>query len=195
MPDTLKEKKKLLRKEILCLRDGLSSEERHKKSRLIQARLFELAYIKAAQNIFFYVSFKSEVQTHDMIRALLSRGKTVVVPITDMKNRRLVLSRITDFDEDLAPGTMGILEPGPEKLDPVPSEEIDIVITPGVAFCEEGWRVGYGGGFYDRFFKDYGKKSYALAFELQIVQDIPFDPVYDVGVGCIVTESRVINCK
>lgn len=195
MSDTLKEKKDLLRKEILRRRDELSPEERQVKSRIIKARLFNLPDIVSAQNIFFYVSFRSEVQTHEMIRAARAGGKTVTVPFTDMKQRRLVPSCINSFEDDLAPGTLGILEPRPEKLRPVPAHQVDVVITPGAVFCEKGWRIGYGGGFYDRFLKESEKKSYALAFELQIVQDVPYDLRYDAGVDYIVTENRVICCK
>ena len=195
MSDTLKEKKKLLRNKILRRRDKLPPEERQVKSRIIETSLFNLPDIISAQNIFFYVSFRSEVQTHEIIRAVLASGKTVTVPVTDMKQRRLVLSRIESFEDDLAPGTMGILEPGPEKLRPVPAQQVDVVITPGAVFCEKGWRIGYGGGFYDRFLSEFKKMSYALAFELQVVQDVPYDLRYDVGVDYIITENRVISCK
>ncbi len=82
----------------------------------------------------FYVSFRSEVETHAMIREALASGKTVVVPVTDMKNRSLALSRLEDFDTDLAPGTWGILEPKPDKIRPVSCRDIDLVIAPGAAF-------------------------------------------------------------
>ena len=195
MSDTLKEKKGLLRKEFLRRRDELPAEERLAKSRIIETRLFNHPDIVSAQNIFFYVSFRSEVQTHEMIHAALAIGKTVTVPVTDMNQKRLVLSRIESFEDDLAPGTMGILEPRPARLRQVQAHEVDVVITPGAVFCEKGWRVGYGGGFYDRFLSESKKKSYALAFELQVVQDVPHDLRYDVGVDYIITENRVICCK
>ena len=193
--DNITKQKDKIRKEILGIRDALLPDVRTLKSRSIQARLLALPEIQDAKEIFLYVSFRSEVDTHEMIRAFLGNRKNISVPLTDMKLKKLTPLRIRNFETDLVPGTMDILEPGPENAEPVSPDAIDVIITPGAAFSEQGWRIGYGGGFYDRFFKDYGKKSYALAFELQIVQDIPFDPVYDVGVGCIVTESRVINCK
>ena len=130
-----------------------------------------------------------------MIRDAISFGKAVTVPVTDMNERRLIPSFLQSFEDDLAPGAMGIPEPRKGKIRQVPPEEIDVVITPGAAFCEEGWRVGYGGGFYDRFLRNSKKKALALAFELQIVQEVPHDLQYDVGVDCIVTENRVIYCK
>ena len=195
MSDTLKEKKDLLRKEILRQRDELSPKERQVKSRIIKDRLSSLPDIVSAQNILFYVSFRSEVQTHEMIRAALASGKTITVPAVDMKQRRLVPSYLNSFEEDLAPGTLGILEPRPERLSPVPVQQVDVVITPGVVFCKKGWRLGYGGGFYDRFLKESKKKSYALAFELQVVREVPYDLRYDAVVDYIVTENRVICSK
>ena len=193
--NSIADEKNLLRKKILCLRDELTSDERLEKSRHIQARLLSLPDIKKATNLFFYVSFRSEVYTHEMIRSMLAEGKSVIVPVTDMENRKLILSRITDFDDDLAPGAMGILEPLPEKMALVQAEEIDVVITPGAVFCEEGWRIGYGGGFYDRFLTESGKCSYGLAFDMQITGSVAHDPQYDVAVDHIVTESRIINCE
>ncbi len=193
--DCIVEKKNLLRSKILRLRNALSTRERQDKSRCIQTCLFRIPDIIEAQNIFIYVSFKSEVQTHEMIKALLLEGKNIIVPVTDMVNKRLMLSRISDFDADLKPGVMGILEPVREKMKTVSQDSVDIVIAPGVAFSREGWRIGYGGGFYDRFFRETPKRSYALAFELQIVSDLPYDPKYDVPVDCIVTEERVICCS
>ena len=193
--DCIPDKKKLLREEILLLRNTLSPLERQNKSYCIQTFLFRIPDIIEAQNIFIYVSFKSEVQTHKIIKSLLLEGKNIIVPTTDMLNSKLLLSSISDFDVDLEPGVMGILEPGKEKIKTVAHDSIDIVIAPGVVFCKEGWRIGYGGGFYDRFFKETLKRSYALAFELQIVSDLPYDPKYDVPVDYIVTEDRLIDCN
>ena len=193
--NSVDDEKNLIRKKILCLRDELTADYRLEKSRYIQARLQSLPNVKRAANVFIYVSFRSEVYTHEMIREMLAAGKGVIVPVTDMKNKKLILSRITDFNDDLAPGTMGILEPRPEKISLVQAEEIDVVITPGAVFCEEGWRIGYGGGFYDRFLRESGKCSCGLAFDMQITGAVAHDPRYDVAVDYIVTESRIINCE
>jgi 5-formyltetrahydrofolate cyclo-ligase len=192
--DQISQKKQQLRKKMMRERDLLSRQEVLEKSRMIQSLLFDFPGLTHASNIFIYVSYRSEVFTHDIIRALLSKGKTVTVPLTDMSNKKLIPYCVSDFDSDLEPGAMGILEPRTGARHPVALDDIDIVITPGVVFCEDGRRIGYGGGFYDRFFSLAGKQSCALAFELQVLPDIPVDPRYDKKVDCIITEKRIISC-
>lgn len=194
MPDTLRQQKAAIRKEILKKRDALDPAVRTSKSLLIQTALFTLPEIVSSPRIMFYVSFRNEVQTETMIKHALAIGKTVIVPITDLKNKRLVLSRLENYDEDLAPGTWGILEPRPEKVRPVSYADIDSVIAPGAAFTEDGWRIGYGGGFFDRLLRESKKKAVALAFEMQILDTIPHDPERDVPVNYVITERRVITC-
>ena len=104
----------------------------------------------------------------------------MVVPITDKANKALIPSEIIHFPEDLRPGTWGILEPAPDKIRPVDPKELDLVVVPGVAFSPDGDRLGYGGGFYDRFLPRTKPETVfaALAFELQI-RDNVFPGQYD----------------
>ena len=195
MDDNIRQHKALIRETMLALRDALDPDEQAAKSLLIKSNLFSLPEIMSASSLMFYVSFRSEVRTEPMIKHALSLGKQVIVPVTDMKNKRLLLSQLKDFDEDLAPGTWGILEPKPEKRRPVEYSNIDVVVAPGLAFSEKGWRIGYGGGFYDRLLSESRKKAYALSFEMQMLPEIPFIAGQDVPVNYIITEKRVINCK
>jgi 5-formyltetrahydrofolate cyclo-ligase len=194
MDETIRQHKALIRETIRALRDALDPEERAAKSLLIKSSLFSLPEIISASSLMFYVSFRSEVQTEPMIRHALSLGKQVIVPLTDMQNKRLRLSQIKDFDEDLAPGTWGILEPKPGKIRPIAYSDIDFVVAPGLAFSEQGWRIGYGGGFYDRLLRKSRKKAYALSFEMQMLAEVPFIAEQDVRVNYIVTEKRIIMC-
>lgn len=195
MKESIGRQKAVIRQVILQLRDALDPQERASHSLLIKESLFKLPQFLAARTVMFYVSFRSEVETHDMIREALASGKAVVVPVTDMKNKRLALSRLEDFDRDLAPGIWGIPEPLQEKIRPIPYHDIDLVIAPGAAFSANGNRIGYGGGFYDRLLRESGKKACALAFEMQILSDIPNNPEQDVPVDYILTENRVIICR
>jgi 5-formyltetrahydrofolate cyclo-ligase len=197
MPEDVRNKKKELRKKILALRNTLPLEERGKKSKSIHSRLFSLPEFVTAKTLAFYVSFKSEVLTGTMIREALSLGKAVVVPITDLANRRLKLSRIVDYTADLAPGTWGILEPKPDRIRLMSLKEVDLIITPGAAFDKKGCRIGYGGGFYDSLLKSVQERrpSVALAFELQMVEEVPVESGHDEPVEIIITEERVIRCK
>ncbi len=195
MPDNLKAKKELLRHEMLAKRDALSADERLKKSSEIVDRLLKHPDIIKAKSIFAYVSFRSEVNTHWMIDFFLVQGKDVSVPFTDMNKKKIIPSIIKSVKNDLVPGTFGISEPVVEKLCPMLADDIDIVIMPGAVFNLKGCRIGYGGGFYDRFLQKSRISSYALAFDFQIVDEVPFSPEYDLKVDYIVTEKRIIETK
>jgi 5-formyltetrahydrofolate cyclo-ligase len=191
--------KKALRNKILSLRDALSLDERRHKSNAIQSLLFSLPEFAAAQRLALFVSFRSEVLTESIIRAALSLSKVIAVPITDLARKQLSLSRITDYDTDLAPGAWGIPEPKPDRIRPVALDELDLVITPGAVFDRQGRRLGYGGGFYDGLLKSMPSRKpvIALAFALQMVDvdAVPFDPAHDQPVDIIITEDEIIYCK
>jgi 5-formyltetrahydrofolate cyclo-ligase len=195
MIEDISTRKKQLRKKILALRDGLPTEERREKSASIHRNLFSLPEFAAAQSVAFFVSFKSEVLTESMIREALTLSKVVAVPTTDLTNRRLLFSRIIDYTGDLAPGTWGIPEPQPDRVRPVALEEIDLVITPGAAFDQQGQRIGYGGGFYDGLLKSFHKPSVALAYAVQMVEEVPTVSGHDEPVDIIITEEGIIRCK
>ena len=144
--------KKGLRK--LCLRRlrEQSPFERTKKSIEIKKRLFLLEEFKRAKLVMFYVSKGGEeVETKDMILETLRMGKRVAVPVTVLSEKNLYPAEITDYDKELSEGRYGILEPRQGSIRPVPLEEIDLVIVPGVAFDDKSNRLGRGEGYYDRF--------------------------------------------
>jgi 5-formyltetrahydrofolate cyclo-ligase len=182
--------KKALRQDILRKRSELPAEERKAKSREIENLLFNLSDVKTADIIMFYASFRSEVETHAMVRRALAEGKRVVLP--KIKGRDLSLIEITDFDRDVKPGVWAIPEPkGGQLIEP---GQIQVIIVPGAAFDDQGNRVGYGAGFYDKLLKEFKGATVALAFELQMVSDIPAD-AHDVPVQKIITEKRIIRAS
>ncbi|MGE5809246.1 MAG: 5-formyltetrahydrofolate cyclo-ligase [Nitrospirota bacterium] len=180
--------KRSLRKQAAETRDSLPRDVRRGKSREIEQRLRALTEFQAAGVIMFFASFRSEVETRPMIRHALASGKRVVLP--KVKGKQLALFEIKNFDKDVSPGTWGI--PEPVESHPVPLTDIDLIITPGAAFDEDGNRLGYGAGFYDRILSSFPRMTVALAFEEQIVPQVPTDP-HDVPVKKIVTEKRVID--
>jgi len=182
--------KKDIRKKALAARDALSPGKRTAKSREIEERLFSLPEFKSARVILFFASFRSEVDTGPMIRRALTFGKRVVLP--KVTGTELVLHEIADLDKDVSPGMWGIPEPHGSR--PVMLEEIDIIIVPGAAFDEQGNRVGYGAGFYDKLLSAFGKMTVALSFECQIVSNVPAE-MHDIPIKKIVTERRVITAQ
>jgi 5-formyltetrahydrofolate cyclo-ligase len=201
----MKDEKSKLRRKILSLRDSLFEREIEKKSSFIKEKLFSLREYKNAKVIMFYVSTRSEVKTEEMIKESLSakrqdlnENKRIVVPVTQLKEKKLLLSELKDYDRELEPGTFNILEPKKEFFRPVKPEEVDLVVVPGIAFDEKGNRLGYGGGFYDNFLRKRGQATFlkwtsiGLAFETQIVEEIPVGRE-DIKVDFIVTENRIIK--
>ena len=188
--------KKEIRHQVLSRRDRLSTEERIHLSRNICNRLLSLEEFKRAKIVHFFMTTKSEVITEDAVRSSLLLGKDVVVPVIDKKHRRIVLSKLSDFDNELMIMDHGIHEPKPECISHVNLNEVDLMVLPGVAFDKSGHRLGYGAGYYDRLLEAEHARPLlaALAFELQIVDMIPVGG-HDVKVDMIVTEDRVIRCK
>ncbi|MCF6460432.1 5-formyltetrahydrofolate cyclo-ligase [Clostridium sp. Cult3] len=188
--------KKVLRKQILDKRSQLTPQEIKEKSKSIENRLFSLVEYKQSNFIFSFISFRDEVHTHEIIKTSLDNGKRIGVPITVVEPRKLLVSEIKDFDEELEMGYYDILAPKEEYQRIVSPDLVDLVLVPGVAFDERGYRVGYGGGYYDRFFSGLKRDvvKIGLCYELQISSQVPIDS-YDIPVDYILTERRLIKCR
>ncbi|MCC5912370.1 MAG: 5-formyltetrahydrofolate cyclo-ligase [Clostridiaceae bacterium] len=188
--------KKSLRKELLQKRSELCEAEIFQKSTSIFDTLKNTDIYKNAHNIMLYLAFRNEVCTDDIIKDLLSSGKRIFIPLTVPKTKELIISELLDPEKDLEVGHFGVLEPIKEAVRPVNPEILDLVVVPGVGFDRTGYRVGYGGGYYDRFLPKLSSSTptMALAFEVQMIDEAPTDE-YDFPVQYIVTEKEFINCK
>jgi 5-formyltetrahydrofolate cyclo-ligase len=133
------------------------------------------------------------VQTEEIIKISIKMGKNVFIPIVLPECINLAPSKIFNFDIELEKGKKGIFEPKKEYYRLFPSENIDLVIVPGVAFDLSGNRICRGFGYYDNFLRKVrsSAKIVALAFEMQIVKKIPNDK-NDIPVHKIITENRMI---
>jgi 5-formyltetrahydrofolate cyclo-ligase len=189
-------KKKELRKKVQEIRDSIDPGQRRLLSARVAYNLWSVPEFFSAGTILFFISFRSEVDTMPMIRRALEEGKTVCVPCTDAGSKAMVASRTSDPEGDLELGNYDILEPRKECLRPVPEQNIDVVLMPGVAFDSMGGRLGYGGGYYDRFLEKCSPECtlIAVAFELQIVEHVPCAD-HDARIHKIVTEERIIDCS
>ena len=179
--------KKSVRKTIISQRDLLKLNDIKEKSNKIINKLYNTSNFIKANTIFIFVSFGSEVDTREAIKYMLSLGKTVCVPkvMGKFDMRAIKISKI----EDLAINKMGILEPrcGVE----IDSTIIDMVVVPGVAFDKKGYRIGYGGGFYDIFMsklKNHTSKV-GIAFDLQVIEDISYES-FDIKIDSLLTETN-----
>jgi len=180
-----------LRKEIKEKRKKQTKEENREKSKEIKKKLFCLKEFKDAETILFYISYKSEVFTHQMIKEAF-KDKRVVVPISNKKNYSLTLSELKSWD-DLEIGSYNIPEPKKVHINEISIENIGLIIVPGVAFDKRGNRLGHGKGYYDRLLNKTNAKKIGLAFEFQLKDEIPIDK-HDENVDIIITEKRIIRC-
>ncbi len=184
-----------LRSDILAKRNLLAREKRQSKSRQIAKALLSSEVLDSSSTVFIYVSFRSEVETPEIIRELLQRGKKVTVPLTRVAQKRLDIVLIEDPDNELVPRYCGIPEPreeivGSRSVNPA---ELDLIILPGSVFDERGGRFGYGGGYYDRLLAQIPPAPrYGLAFELQVVKKLNLQP-HDQILDAIITEDRIIT--
>jgi 5-formyltetrahydrofolate cyclo-ligase len=185
-----------LRKNVLKMRDGLTSLQREEKDMLVCQRFLELIRKIKSETIFLYVSFRSEVDTHGLIERLLAENRIVAVPLVSLQDRKMTAIRLVDPKTDLVPGYYGILEPRKDLVleRSINHRDIDIVVLPGSVFDECGGRLGYGGGFYDRFLANEISPSatrIALAYDFQVKKKIAQES-HDQPVDYIITEKRVV---
>ena len=185
--------KNSIRKEILKKRDDIPQKIKKEKNVLIKKKLFSLHEFINAEVLFFYASFRSEVETHTMIRESLEMAKRVLLPKVQVDGHRIKLYEIQDINE-LSPGYMGIPEPPFTNAYSISIDEANIIIIPGVAFDYSGNRLGYGGGYYDMLLAQKTKKApiIALAYEEQLVEKVPSEP-HDVKIDMLITDKRVIK--
>lgn len=183
-----------LRKEILTVRDSLSTEEIIDKSLKIKNRLINTSMYTEANHIFTFLSFNKEVMTKPIIDDCMQKNKQVYIPLCNTQIKEIVLCKFEGWDK-LKPSKFGILEPMREHVRIVNRSILDMVIVPGAVFDRKGNRIGYGAGYYDRFFhtlkKDIVKIGICYAF--QIVDEI-IPSEYDVPMDYIITEDEVIDC-
>jgi 5-formyltetrahydrofolate cyclo-ligase len=187
-----------LRKNTLAARDNIPQGYQDRWSHDIFTLLISHATVRQANHIFIYVHFRSEVQTLAIIKHLLRLGKNVSVPLTLPAQQQIIAVAITDPDSQLIPGYFDIPEPAPALVATasVNPATIDTVIVPGSVFDPTGGRLGYGGGFYDRFLaRDAPQASrVALAYNLQLTQKVPVQP-HDQCMDFILTEQQIYDCQ
>ena len=188
--------KENLRRYMLRLRDRQSVGEIEQKSQDIIDQVLHLHEYVRARGIACYVNKDSEVNTRPLIRATLDQEKRVLIPVVKKGDIELFYSEIKDLGSELAPGTFGILEPKPENVHPVSLDTVDVIFVPGIVWDREGYRLGWGRGYFDRVIKNLPQhvRSAGLAFNMQLIGKVPRDQ-FDVPVDMVVTESRVIRCR
>lgn len=177
--------KEEIRKVIRGYRMSLSEEIAVMKSITISEKLLQMEVYKKATSVYCYIDFQNEVKTRPIIRRALGDGKKVAIP--RVENGQMEFYYFEGYD-CLQPGTYGVLEP----VGGILAEDTDaLLIMPGVAFDRENHRIGYGGGYYDRYLERPNQHfKIALAYQFQIFQQIPSE-TFDIQPDLILTEKCV----
>lgn len=179
-----------IRRELLKARLRLSKDEVDKKSDCISNFLFQLPHYKLARSIALYFPTRNEVDTGRIFKNATESGKKVYYPRVD---GHFLSFHEVDSTGSLKSGSFGIPEPN-ENSPSILTEDLDLVIVPGLAFSLAGGRIGYGKGCYDRSTKLINRqKRIALAYGFQVQDSIPISK-FDVGMGYLITELGIVSC-
>lgn len=208
MADDARRRKAEIRRVLRQQREALDPERRAGLSAAAVTRLTSLPEFGRARTVMLYWAMKGEVETQPLIQACLIAGRQVALPrivtweppdapappeVYGENGRGLAIHRYTGRPAELVAGPFGLTEPAPDAPR-VPLEQLDLVVVPGVAFDRSGGRIGYGGGYYDRFLAllPPAVPRVGLAYGFQLVERVPRHPD-DQGVGLVVTEAEVIR--
>ena len=172
--------KQELRKAIRARKRAMTEEEIERRSRSLCQKFLESDAYRACRTLYGYLPYNQEVRTLPILAQALADGKQVAVPKVYGDDMKFIV--LTDLSQ-VSKGYAGIPEPIADA--PVAEDETALVLMPGLAFDPQGHRIGYGGGFYDKFLSREGKHpTLALCYEFQMVEhleteefDIPVDTV------------------
>lgn len=181
------ENKKSFRKRYKEIRSKIETEKKERENQDIFLQFINLDEYKKASTVFIYVSFGDEVDTLGLIKKALEDKKYVAVPVCDKESHIMSPALIKDIT-CLREGAYGILEPF-DNYDVVENDSIDVTVVPGLCFSTDGSRMGYGGGYYDRFLKEYKGFSVGFAFSDCMAENIPNEE-YDRKVDLVISGKR-----
>ena len=168
-----------LRKKILQEMKALSQEQKQAMDRVLTERFLQHPFYQEAKTIAIYLSFPHEFQTQELIEQALKDDKKVLIPKTYPKGR---MDFVVYDPQQLVKTSFGLLEPQGD-LEVVEPSQIDLIHVPGLAFTTEGYRIGYGGGYYDRYLEHFAGHTMSTIYPCQVQEfnsenhDIPVQEV------------------
>ncbi len=183
--------KKVLRESMQIELNQLTEDERSEISRELQQELFQSELWKNAERIGIYLSFGTEWDTRKIVEEAFNSGKNVAIPKTIPETKQMDFYQITDLSQ-VQKGHFDIMEPNIEKATYLDKNEMDLLIVPGLIFTKSGYRIGFGGGYYDRFLMDFIHPTVSLVSLKQIKESIPLNK-YDLPVNYLITEEGLIG--
>ncbi|HEX9050307.1 MAG TPA: 5-formyltetrahydrofolate cyclo-ligase [Anaeromyxobacter sp.] len=191
METSQREAKRALRSELIARRARLSPDERTERSRAVADRIEQVRAFRDASVVAVYAALGTEVDPAEIVRRAVARGVRVAFPRAG-SDRRLAFAICAPGE--LVRGPLGAAEP-PRSAHALELREVGCVVMPGVAFSEDGLRLGRGGGYYDATLRELpGVARVGLAFDVQIVPTLPRE-AHDAPMDAVVTESRVLSFR
>ena len=192
MQNDLSEAKQALREKVRRALKGLAPEERVAASARARTRLETQALWQKARSVLFFAPLPEELDVWPLLAQALATGKQVALP-RFVATARNYEARWISAETDVWVGHFGIREPG-SHCEPVSSGELDLILVPGVAFDLRGGRLGRGKGYYDQLLRLLCGTTCGVAFEEQIVGEIPVAP-HDVRMNCVLTPTHWVEVK
>jgi 5-formyltetrahydrofolate cyclo-ligase len=193
MQTTIREAKQALRDRVSALLKRMGPGERAAASTRARALLAAQAPWKRAQWVLFFAPLPEELDVWPLLTEALSAGKRVALPRFVAETRTYEACPILDPQVDLQVGHFGIREPA-GRCARLPSNRLDLILVPGIAFDLHGRRLGRGKGYYDQLLRALRGTTCGVAFDQQIVDEIPIAP-HDVPLDCILTPTRWVNLR
>ena len=173
-----------LRKQVLQEMKAIPREQKQAIDQALTEGLLQHPFYQEANTIATYLSFPHEFQTQELIEQALKDGKKVLIPKTYPKGR---MDFVVYHPQQLVKTSFGLLEPQGD-LEVVDASQIDLIHVPGLAFTTEGYRIGYGGGYYDRYLKHFTGHTLSTVYPCQIRDFIPED--HDIPVQEVLIDER-----
>ena len=189
----INDRKQELRQKLLSHLLSLTKNEIKRRSNNVEENLSNLPIYKGAKKVMAYYPLRGEVDVLKMIRKDLTE-KQFCFPVMDLKTKSIRAFRVKNLDEDFVSGPYGVMEPDVRKTEEMDIKEIDMVIVPGLGFDYQKNRLGRGAGFYDRFLENLAPsiKKVGIAFECQLLENLPIHLPTDQKVDIVVSEKDII---
>ncbi|WP_342386955.1 5-formyltetrahydrofolate cyclo-ligase [Salinicoccus bachuensis] len=181
--------KKALRKEMISTLSSMETSYKKKNEEVLKSRLLDYIEEHDIESIGIVLAMPHEMDTDDIISHLVRQGKLIYTPVCDYSNKQMNFCRFTSFDK--------VTKDEKNLRVPEDTEDVnnrpDLIVVPGLIYSEEGYRIGYGGGFYDRFLSHYDGLKASLLFEEQIGEVVVEH--HDIPVDVLITPDRVIDAE
>lgn len=185
--------KKTLRADAIKKLKEIPEHEKEKIEDRFQKILTESNIWKQANSIGITVAQGFEWNTKPIIEAGWQDKKIVAVPKCAPKEKKLTFYKLEDYNQ-LEVVYYDLLEPKPDETLKVNKQEIDVLIVPGLLYDRHGYRIGFGGGFYDRFLTDFSNTTISILHSSQLMENIPKE-IFDIPVQFLITENGWVEQK